>query len=253
MSERKVLVGFIGEICAGKDTAEALLVKRLPEEMPGITIARHGFSPILVDTLKAFVAVPLGLENTDKFISRGTLLEWGIPLTRENIRTVHEIRSGFLNRQGGRTPDPSARENQIALSVDMNTRIGPGTLSRAAGKRIGEDAGEVATIVGLRWETDVEMLFSAPGGRLPILIGLTASEENRLARARARKQKAGEENLTLEGLRAFSKKPTEIHVARLLQEKSTLVIGNDGSQDDLAIAMHGVAKFIKAKLTGINP
>lgn len=252
MGNAKALIGFIGEICAGKDTAEDLLAKQLPEEIPGITVCRHGFSPILVDTLEWFSYPPIGIHTNEAALIY-ILTEWGIPLTDENLETVHEIRSIFLNCRNGRTPDSSARENQIALSVDMNTRIGPGTLSRAAGKRIGRDEGDVATIVGLRWETDVEMLFSAPGGRWPILIGVTASEESRLTRARARKKKAGEGNLTLEGLREFSKKLTEIHVARLLAERSTLIVQNDGSLDELTLAMRGVAKFIKAKLLGINP
>lgn len=256
MGKTKALIGFIGEMLAGKDTAERMLMAWLAKEMPGTTVKKHRFSKILEDTLDFFGTVHLTGCSNDEFVAKTVLRIWGLSENGESVRAVKDIRNDFLNCLGGRTRDPKTRKNQIFLSMAMDSRVSAGALSRAMGKRVEGDQSDIVVLNGLRWDSDIEMFFSVPN-RVPILIGLTASEETRYKRTFIREEKTDEKNMTIEEFRRLSAKPTEVNVSRLLAAHSTLIFRNEGvdekTQKNLDVAMRGVAKFIKARLTGINP
>jgi len=251
MGNAKGLVGFIGEIRAGKDTAERLLMGWIGKEMPGATLKKHRFSQILEDTLELFTAPTVNSLN-EEAVARQALLRWGLPKTYADVRAVLDIMDGFRSCQGGRTRDPHARENMQFLSMDMDARVRRGALSFAMGERIKGDPSDIVVLNGLRWDSDVEMFFSVPN-RVPILIGITASEETRYRRALLRTdEKTDEVGITLEEFRRLSAKPTETNIPRLLSAHSTLIFRNEGvgeeTQKNLSVAMYGAAVFVKERL-----
>ncbi len=119
-----------------------------------------------------------------------------------------------------------SRENYIKLVVAMRDNFGPDVLASAVKKRIQELDGDIIVVDGMRWMADLDMIRSLDGK----IVYITADPKIRYERTKARGEKAGETETTLEQFMEEEKAPTEVDIPKIA-EASDFTINNDRDLD----------------------
>lgn len=153
-------------------------------------------------------------------------------------RTIHLKFSDILGETLALWYLTRTRENYSALPIIFDKAFGEGTFSRAVGQRITaiyesyppDQKPDLLIADGLRWNTDVSMFNNLT--LESILLYITADVEVRWKRAVFRKEKAGEENTTLEEFRQGEKTQNEISIPCLGRRYADFIFENNGSLNE---------------------
>jgi dephospho-CoA kinase len=124
---------------------------------------------------------------------------------------------------------PLNRNNLQYMAIIMNQQFGAGTLTEAMRNRMKTIKADVIIIDGLRWETDIELLRSFPNNKL---IYVTADEQTRYERIKARKEKIGEGSVTFDKFREEELMKNEILIPSLGKEADVTIV-NDSDLEKL--------------------
>lgn len=131
-----------------------------------------------------------------------------------------------------------SRPNLQKLSPAMVQAYGEGVLTRAIKKRIENVDADIVILDGIRWHSDAEMLRQLPNN---VLVYITADAKKRHDWSRARKEKAGEENTTLEQFMEEEQAETEKYIPEI-GAMADYKITNNGTWDEFK---KQVEKFYK--------
>ncbi|HJV32738.1 MAG TPA: hypothetical protein VJ694_01800 [Patescibacteria group bacterium] len=130
-------------------------------------------------------------------------------------------------------PRPAVpRSNLQDLSTFVRDWFGQDCLARVMAKKCEAAAASYVVIDGVRRLDDIVILQAEYGDAL-ILVWIEASADNRYARAKLRKEKAGEEFKTREAFDEEEKAESEIQLD-LVRQACRTVIDNDGPPEALA-------------------
>lgn len=124
---------------------------------------------------------------------------------------------------------PISRVNHMNLVGSLRERFGGGVLAETVKKQIQEHKEKRAIFAGLRHPVEYDVLSKMPGF---LLVYITAPLPVRFARAKARKEKAGESKFTLSDFKREEKLVTELFIQKL-GKKAKVKLVNDGSLKDL--------------------
>lgn len=131
---------------------------------------------------------------------------------------------------------PLTRENYQKLSPAMRKAYGPEVVARATYQRADPNA-DIIILDGIRWQADVDLLRSLPNN---LLIYITAGAKTRYERSKARKEKAGEDQTTLEQFLTEEQAETELLIPTIGMG-AEIKIGNNGSMEEIK---NEVANFL---------
>lgn len=120
------------------------------------------------------------------------------------------------------------RENYQKLSVAMRNTFGEGTLTRAIQRRVETLDADIVILDGVRWDSDVVLLRSFP---INFLVYITADVRLRHARSQKRKEKAGEENASLEQFMKEEQAETEKDIPRIGSSADFTILNNEGPRE----------------------
>lgn len=115
------------------------------------------------------------------------------------------------------------REYLQKLPVAVRNSFGVKTISRAMVGRMKKQKENIVIWNGIRYPSDVQEFNKLPNS---ILIGVTASERTRFNRIKKRKEKAGEENLTLAKFREEENRDTEKNALKLIADANYKIFNN---------------------------
>ncbi len=130
-----------------------------------------------------------------------TLLIWDIPITRSNLQH---------------------------LAIMMNTTFGETALANAAKFSIEGDSADVIVFDGIRREAELNLIKEMPNSTL---IYITADQDLRYKRLKARSEKVGETGLTHEQFLEEEKSKAEINIPAL-GKKAKIRLENNGTLDE---------------------
>ncbi len=125
---------------------------------------------------------------------------------------------------------PATRQNLTKLAVSMTSTFGDSAVAHATLRKAENVESDIVIFDGIRWKGDVEGLRQLPNN---ILVYVTADPEIRYQRAKARKEKVGEESL------AFEEFMKEEHL------KTELLIPQIGKTADFTITNNGTFEEFK--------
>ena len=119
--------------------------------------------------------------------------------------------------------DPTKRAHLQKLPVAIRNTFGSKTISRAMVRRMKKQKENIVIWNGIRYPSDVDEFRRLPNS---ILIGVVAPESVRFRRIKERKEKTGEENLTLKQFREEQGKETEINTLKLIDDADYKILNN---------------------------
>lgn len=120
------------------------------------------------------------------------------------------------------------REQLQELAQELDRIFGKGTLTRGMEKRIKENNDGLVIVDGIRWMTDLEMIKNLPDS---LLVYVTANPESRWKRAKKRKEKAGEGELTFERFMAEEQAENEKYIPEI-GKVADILIENNGTLEE---------------------
>lgn len=244
---KKIVVSLVGKPGAGKGTFLSFLKEKLP---PSVTIGIHRFSDPLGEALEllviekhrtnyqllpqilnnplnsspnpsAWVGSPMALrdlENVAPIIQ--TLEKFGVPTSPSNIATFVLYLA-----------EPTRRDNRRAWE-DLTPEETESILANTVKRRALADPNQIVGLDGARWLIDEKMIRSFSDDVLSILVYLIADPNNRYHWTRARKIKAGEQDMTREQFDLADEAETEIYIPQI-GERADWKIVNDGNKERL--------------------
>lgn len=165
---------------------------------------------------------------------------------QEEIRGLRVERFTFsaLLRQTLELWDISAtRENLQKLARVMDDGFGTGALTRAGRCRIDRLEADVIVVDGVRWESDYDFIRSLPNH---LLVFITADPEIRLERLRARREKAGEGDMTREQFAEASAARNEVSIPSI-GARADRRIENNGTLEDFKVKIKALAREIEMR------
>ncbi len=124
---------------------------------------------------------------------------------------------------------PLNRSNLQYMAIIMNQQFGAGTLTEAVRNRLTSIKADVIILDGLRWETDIDLLRSFAHN---IFIYITANEQTRYERIKARKEKIGESSVSFEKFREEELMKNEILIPSF-GKTADVTIHNDADMNKL--------------------
>ncbi|MBI4035951.1 AAA family ATPase [Candidatus Daviesbacteria bacterium] len=130
-----------------------------------------------------------------------TLLIWDIPITRPNLQK---------------------------LSLVMNEAFGQGSLANAAKFSIEGDTADITIFDGIRREAELKLVKSMKNSTI---IYITAQQDLRYKRLKARSEKVGETGLTFEQFLTEENSKAEGNIVNL-GKKADIKIENNGSLEE---------------------
>ncbi len=116
-----------------------------------------------------------------------------------------------------------AREWKEEEPVRLSRKVGEKAIYALA------SGAEKVILNGLRWETDLDMLRKFP---FHFLIYVTAEKEIRFERLRARKEKAGEDEMTWEQFMETETAENEIHIPKIAAHAHSKLLNNYSNYKD---------------------
>lgn len=129
------------------------------------------------------------------------------------------------------------RENFQKLAVAMDQTFGLGTLTQAVEQQINTIQADIIIYDGVRWETDVEMIKKFPQSKL---VYVTANPSLRYQRAKARNEKAGENEITFTQFMKEEQAHTEVFIPQI-GAQADFTITNEGTLEDFKDQVKQVA------------
>lgn len=120
------------------------------------------------------------------------------------------------------------RTNLQNLAIIMDTQYGRGSLTNATNSRVNREPADIVVIEGVRWKTDVPMIRSFQNN---ILVYVTADADLRFERMRARGEKIGEGDITLEQFQREEKSNTELEIPNI-GKSADYVLKNNGTVEE---------------------
>ncbi len=171
--------------------------------------------------IKPAVVVFVGEKLAGKEVAAQYLIK------RHNFYGYHfsRIISDILNR----LHLPISRSNQINLVSALRERFGGGILAQVIKQDIISHGYKRVVIDGLRHPAEYDLLKKLPGF---LLVYLTAPLSLRYERARQRREKVGENKVSLTDFKREEKAVTEVYISKL-GRRAQLKIINDGTIQEL--------------------
>jgi len=174
----------------------------------------------------------LGLVG-EKLAGKGTVAEKIDKLADEDRITVEHLRFSDIlidiAELLGTPRKEASRDQLIELATSAERIFGKGCITRGMRRRVEKSNADIIMLDGIRWPTDVEMLRGFPNN---YLVYVTASAERRHKRAKERKEKAGEEFLTLEEFLREEQAETEKHIPELGKQADYKIVNES---DDISL------------------
>ncbi len=107
---------------------------------------------------------------------------------------------------------PKSRANYIDLVLALRKTFGADILAKVMVKDISKDKNKLIIIDGIRYPDELEVLKKIPGFHL---VYITADVKRRYERAIKRKEKVGEDKLTLTQFKKIENAPTEKNIPKI--------------------------------------
>lgn len=114
------------------------------------------------------------------------------------------------------------------LAVALDKIFGKGSITRAMKKRLQKYKSELVILDGIRWRTDAEMLRELPDN---LLVYVTANPKIRYERAKKRKEKAGEGEISFELFMEEERAETEIYIPEI-GKTADVMMENNGTLEE---------------------
>jgi dephospho-CoA kinase len=236
---KKILIGFAGEMGSGKGTAAALVLAWFP----GTESFR--FSESLREFYTHFRVLHQTKEDKAPWLffrealtgaleaSFGDGVLCGAP---EGALALFArwLLDEFVPRHKGRWPKKASTPDLQDLSTKVRQYFAEDTLEKAIVARVGRSASTspYAVVDGIRRLVDIGRLMSAPENNFHLCY-IEADTKKRHERHRARNEKPGDADLTIDQFIALGQAEAEKEI-RLLKPHAHSVITNNGTQEEFA-------------------
>lgn len=143
------------------------------------------------------------------------------------IEVVHS--GNYLKEECLRRGLTDERKNMQQLLCELEKKDGAGAVTRIMEARIQSSQAKVVIFDSVRMNTDFDMLMRQPKR---LLVYITADEYTRFKRARARREKAGEQFMSFEDFLESERAVTEKQIKRFAKH-AHCTIDNSGSLKEL--------------------
>lgn len=122
---------------------------------------------------------------------------------------------------------PATRQNLTKLAVAMNSTF-EDAITHATLRKADNVKSDIVIFDGIRWQGNIEGLRKLPNN---VLVYVTADPEIRYQRAKARKEKVGEESLTFEEFMKEEQLKTELLIPQI-GKTADFTITNNGTPEE---------------------
>lgn len=232
---KKLMLGFAGEIAAGKGTATDLVKLRYP----GTRSVR--FSDSLREFLVGFnemkwksrFAMVLGEVLVGIYVKEALPKVFSRKVVEQSGEEKQRMLVGWLTKEWFSYPEPvkEDRHNLQALSTAVRSILAENILERTVVARIGRirTKSPVAIIEGIRRLVDISTLLTEPNFRL---VYIDIDPEIAFERMKKRNENIGDSDMTRERFMELCGAEAEQQI-RLLKPRAHLVIDNSGAPEVL--------------------
>lgn len=239
----KVVIGHIGEIRAGKETASKLIAVWAKDH--GYTSSHHQFRDPLVETLTLLEKdrdQDIGLHDDKSTKTLYAILNiWDINPSAANFEKIldtlgnafgYRVKPIFVNRDSLQL---------LARVMKNESAFGNGALSRAIQNRLLTSESDIVQADGMRWLSDEILIRSIPRS---VILYTTADFEIRKERAKMRRRE-GEESKTDDELRKEELAENEIYIVKIGKRADWKIENNTNNLEDLK---QKISEFCEVKL-----
>jgi len=178
----------------------------------------------------------------EKGSGKGTVADYLI----QNYDAKHYGTSSILKRTIKDLNLPATRENFVKLALVLKEGYWPSVVIDALIADIENNGDGIIIADGIRMHGDVKPFREKYGDNF-YLVYVTGDPRIRYERTKARKEKAGEDEITFEQFLAEEAQLTEISIHEIGTGKADFTIRNDKSYDELITQIEGVMKQILDK------